>query len=67
MPATARVRVVVEVTLGQPWSGATRLEEVYEQARKDALDALGNAIAEAHECCRIVGIPVVEAIITKEG
>lgn len=75
MPAettvTARVRVVVEVVLSQPWSGQETMDYVFETAGKDAVDRVNDMIGDyaraRGKLIRRVGDPVVEIVTAKKG
>lgn len=41
---TATVELVVEVRIGQPWSGAYQVGEILKTARREAVERLGSAI-----------------------
>ena len=44
MPATAVVRVTLNIHLSQPWSDKATVEEVIKQAKREATLTIGNLI-----------------------
>jgi hypothetical protein len=61
--AVARVRVTVEVTRGS-WGDDCKLEQVFDQAGREAAADIQNLIAKAG--ARVVGEPVVEAVLARK-
>jgi hypothetical protein len=59
----ARVELTVEVTIGQPWGAKDLIGDVWEQAARDAVARLQNALAKCPDI-RVVSEPVVTAILS---
>ena len=60
--ATAKVKVTLEVS-GGSWGRECSLDQVFEQASKEALITVNRVIGNSH-IIRIVGEPEVTGIIT---
>lgn len=62
---TARVRVVLDIPLAQPWGNAAPLQDVWKQARENAV-AIVHRQFEGHYGARIIGDPEVTAVFVPE-
>ena len=60
--ATARIQVTVELTAGV-WGQDCPMDQVYRQAKEDALSKIHKEIPNA----RIVGTPRVTAVLVEEA
>ena len=58
--ATARVRVLVEVVLAQPWGPGETIANVQQRAAREAIAKTQIAVQGN---ARIIGEPVVEVVI----
>lgn len=54
MPATARVKVTLEIELTQPWNDDCTIQQVYDHARKQAEETLRTKMSD-------VGFRVLES------
>lgn len=63
--ATARVRLEVEVTLGQPWPTNASIEEVHRTARLDAEERVRVLLQRSPEVV-LVGAVDVAAVIVRD-
>jgi hypothetical protein len=61
--AVARVRLTVEIVRGS-WGADCKLDQVFDQAGREAASAVQNLITAAG--ARVVGEPIVEAVITRK-
>ena len=57
----ARVRVTVELPLNQPWGPDESAANIFQRAKKDALDSLGARLSLG--TYRVVGEPVVTMVM----
>jgi hypothetical protein len=60
----ARVTVEVEVTCPSSWSSSTSMEQITKQATEDAKGILHGV---KHSRIRIIGTPIVTAVLATEG
>lgn len=60
----ARVQVVLEVTLDQPWDPYVTAAQVYQQARREARARVEQQVV--HPNVRIVGEPLVTMVLAEE-
>lgn len=65
MQATARVQVVIEVELDQPWSGSEKVDEIYKRAEREAVESVQVKLLAGKRGYKIIGVPSVKAIITE--
>ncbi len=63
--ARAIVRFKVEVALSQPWGGEDSIDRVYKRGADQAEEIL-RRLLNAGVGVKIIGKPVVEAVLTKE-
>lgn len=66
--ATAKVRVTLEIDVGSSWGNECKLDQIFDQASKEALGLLNHMIAEYKDeylinRIKLVGKPEVDAII----
>ena len=62
---TAVVTIKVEVQLSLPWGPKCELGQVFKQAKQDAVDDVEQKLTGSKY--RIVGVPVVKAVLVEEG
>ena len=62
--ATARIQVTVEVD-GGTWGSECSMEQVFDQAKKEASIGVQSAIQKSYPRGRVIGEPIVLAILTK--
>lgn len=58
--ASARVKLTIEVDLGQPWSPTETAENIFKAAKDEAINSIATRLTR--ERYRIIGEPVVTAI-----
>lgn len=66
--ATARVQLTVEVSLSQPWGGECNIDQLYDQAARQATEYLARQLRRVEgdgNAMRIVGEPRVTGVITE--
>jgi len=61
---TARVRVVIEVGLTQPWVATTTVEEAHRVAERQALEHISRLHGHPFS---VVGKPFVEVVSTRKA
>lgn len=75
--ATARVTVTLDIDMPSKWGGECQIEQVWNQARREAVDALAQAMNGQRGQLlldrtgiggnvRVVGIPRVQSIVVPE-
>jgi hypothetical protein len=61
----ARVRLTIEMPAGSSWPEKVGADQVYKQAKEDVLGKLNNWALKNHLGLRIIGEPVVIAIMAE--
>lgn len=64
--ATAQVSVTLSVTLSQPWGADWTIGKIHENAARDAIAVVRQAM-KPERALQIIGEPVVRAIITEKA
>lgn len=59
----ARVQVTLEIDAGSAWGGDCALQQVYDQAGREVIQRLHNALRPTE--VRIIGEPKVTTVITE--
>lgn len=63
---TAIVQLTLEVQVSSSWGGDCSMDQVFKQARDEAVGAINNALGEARQSLqnriKIVGTPSVKAV-----
>ncbi len=68
--AHAIATLTVEIDCGSNWGTGTTMDQVYKQAREDALGKIRNMSVkyDGHErAVRVVGEPVIKAVIAERN
>ena len=63
---TARVKVLLEISLPDLWGSDCLLSQVHKQAEDSAMNIISQKIVGSRENIRIIGKPESMAIIIKE-
>lgn len=64
--ATALVRVTIEVDAGSSWGPDCTVGQIRDQAGREAVARIQNALAAAKTPCAIVGRPAVVSVMHGE-
>lgn len=64
--ATARVQVVIEIDAGTSWGPACTVEQVRDQAGREAVARLVRIIADSEANATVIGAPKVIAVMHGE-
>ena len=65
----AVVHLTLEITVSSGWGGDCSLDQVFKQAREEAVGKINTALAAGRETLRneikIVGTPLIQSVITE--
>jgi len=64
--AYAKVRVEIEISLSQPWSGEEKMNQVFKIAQRDAKSLVIQKMQNAGGV-KIVGEPIVTAVLIPQS
>lgn len=63
--ATARIQVTVEIS-GGSWESDCGMEQLFEQAAKEARIGIQNVVQKMYPNVQVIGDPIVLAILIKK-
>lgn len=64
--ASAVIEVTLEVPANSSWGGDCELKQIHSQAREETLNGLLTTLRVKYPGVKVVGRPVVKAILTRE-